>query len=294
VRAARSLAAGLGAIALALAACSEKNAVEQPPPSPPLCVLTGSDGSVEGWLLGTIHALPDGTAWRTPALEEIIDTADLALVEVADPAGDEARAIFVELARTPGLPALTERVAPSLRAAVADLIEKTGARPGDFTGTETWAAALTLAQAASPGSRRNSVDKAVIAAFADRPVRELEGVARQLGIFDALPSDDQRALLEGIVLEAGEAEDKRSALDRAWLTGDLAAIEQASATGFLADPQLRAALLTDRNAAWAARIASELEQGERPLIAVGAAHLPGEHGLIRLLERRGFACARVH
>ena len=36
-----------------------------------------------------------------------------------------------------------------------------------------------------------------------------------------------------------------------------------------------------------------LEPGERLFVAVGAAHLPGEAGVLRLLERRGFEIERL-
>jgi uncharacterized protein YbaP (TraB family) len=61
----------------------------------------------------------------------------------------------------------------------------------------------------------------------------------------------------------------------------------------LQDPELKAALLTDRNREWADRIVALLKTGKRPLIAVGAAHLAPPAGLPELLAARGYTIARV-
>ncbi len=79
----------------------------------------------------------------------------------------------------------------------------------------------------------------------------------------------------------------------AWKTGDLSALEKSSGAGLLADPELRAALLTSRNEAWMSHLLPILDRSERPLIAVGAAHLLGEDGLPALLAREGYTVRRV-
>jgi uncharacterized protein YbaP (TraB family) len=63
--------------------------------------------------------------------------------------------------------------------------------------------------------------------------------------------------------------------------------------GMLADPELKAALLTDRNAVWAERIAALYQTKARPLVAVGAAHMAPPGGLPELLAARGYKVRRV-
>ena len=72
-----------------------------------------------------------------------------------------------------------------------------------------------------------------------------------------------------------------------------ACIEASTREGFLADPALRAALLTGRNNRWAEAIIPLLEQSPRPLVAVGTAHLVGPDGLVALLEARGYRVRRI-
>jgi hypothetical protein len=292
------LVLGAGALLLAvlaaLSGCSSQPEPASEPANPLIFEIVNSDGEIEGWMLGTIHALPDGTDWRTPAIERAVDAADYLMVEVAnlDDRGAIA-ATFTRLATTPGLPDLPLRVAPSQRAALNALVSRSAARGSTFSTTETWAAAIMLAQVDAEGNPENGVDRALIRDFAGRDVREFEGAADQLVIFDRLPERDQRDLLEGVVREASDENADRGRLRRAWLSGDIAVLEEATNTGIMADPELRAALLVDRNTRWLALLAGELRAPERPLVAVGAAHLVGPDGLPAMLEARGYIVRRV-
>lgn len=280
------------ALAAMLAACGD--APERPPADPLIYEIAASDGTVEGWMLGTIHALPGGTRWKTPAIEAAIARADLLVVEIAaldDRAG--MAATFDELGTTPGLPPIAARVPPRLAAPLADLMERGGLSPGRLADSETWAAAIMLAQVDAAGDPASGVDRALLEDFAGRPVRELEGARAQLAIFDRLPETDQRAMLAAILREADRNRQDPARLQRAWLAGDAEAIAQSTREGFLAEPALREALLTARNRRWAAALGPLLAEAPRPLIAVGTAHLVGPEGLARLLEAQGYRLRRL-
>jgi uncharacterized protein YbaP (TraB family) len=293
----RALAALLAPILiLALAGCSDApgEAQDSGPPNPLFYEIASADGAVEGWMVGTIHALPNGTTWRTPQINDAVNNADVLLVEIAalNDSADLART-FAQLAITPGLPPLDRRLPASLAPALGDLLDCGGLDPEQFSDTETWAAALTLAQIIAEGDPANGVDRALIADFAGRPVREFEGAHAQLSIFDSLPEADQRDLLAAVVSEADDANAQAAKLRRAWRVGDAAAIEAATRSGILADPELREALLTRRNRAWAAKLVPQLKAGARPLVAVGAAHLVGPDGLASLLTAKGYRVRRL-
>ena len=82
------------ALAAALAACGGPEE-DWPPPSPALWEVSGPDGET-GWLFGTIHALPEGVEWETPALEAALDRADALVVEVANLGEDGLPALLAE------------------------------------------------------------------------------------------------------------------------------------------------------------------------------------------------------
>lgn len=285
------------ALAAALAGCSDAPAppaADGPPPAPLLYEIASADRAVEGWMLGTIHALPAGTRWRTPAIERVVSEADLLVVEVGESRGrDEGPSIYFSLAQSPGLPPLADRLPADLRPRLAALLDRGGLDSDELAMHETWSAAIALARVDATGDPANGVDRALIADFARRPVRELEGLRGQLSIFDRLPETQQRIMLAAVVRESERGRRDPERLQRAWLAGDAAAIEQSTREGFLADPAVREALLTGRNRRWIASITPLLDQPARPLIAVGAAHLVGPDGLAALLEAKGYRVRRL-
>lgn len=290
-RASFTLIAGL----LALTACGDDKSegADRAPPSPILYELASADGGeLEGWLFGTIHALPDRTEWRTEAIDGVVKQADLLVVEIAGLDDQQAMVeAFMRLSRTPDQPDIGTRVDADARPMLFGLIKRAGYSPHDFSSVETWAAALMLAQVNATGDPANGVDRALLRDFKGRSILEFEGAEAQLAIFDGLPEAEQRDLLAG-VLEESQSDDP-TRLREAWLVGDEEVLEEATRSGIMADPELRAAILTGRNDAWMRQLAPMLKQAPRPLVAVGAAHLVGPQGLPAQLEARGYSVRRI-
>ena len=80
---------------------------------------------------------------------------------------------------------------------------------------------------------------------------------------------------------------------RAWLTGNERRIAAHIGEELLANAELRRVLLTARNEAWTGRVAAMIEGGERPFVAVGAAHMVGEDGLAARLAALGYSVRRI-
>ena len=292
----RQTFAGLSLLCLlALPACSDQEeSVDYPSGSPLIYEISNAEGEVEGWMLGTIHALPDGVSWRNPVVDDAIEQADLLWVEVAELENQSGIALtFGELASTEGLGPLRERVDEDLREPLDRMIARSDFPAGDFADTESWAAAIMLARVDAVGKPSNGVDRALIREFGGREVRGFETAAGQLGIFDQLADEDQTDLLEGTVREWVAGRDEPGSLVRSWLAGDLPALEEAASSGIMADPELREALLVGRNADWIGPLIGSLEGSPKPLVAVGTAHLIGPDGLGTMLEARGYTVERL-
>ncbi|MEO6094002.1 MAG: TraB/GumN family protein [Novosphingobium sp.] len=269
-----------------IAACASPQ-----PAAPALWQVEGSGGE-RGYLFGTVHALDRPARWRTAVVNEALAQSDRIVVEVANLASAGAMAeTFDRLAYSPDQPPLSRRIAPALRAKLAAALTRAGMRDDQFTDVETWAAALTLARAGDDAKGTvNGIDRAVIAAADGKPVVELEGAQVQLGIFDRLAERDQRDLLAAVITDQ---DSETTSAAEAWRKGDMARIERETRRGLLADPELRAALFTRRNQAWAARIAAMLAAGAHPFVAVGAAHMAGPEGLPALLAASGYRVTRI-
>nr|WP_247711849.1 TraB/GumN family protein [Qipengyuania qiaonensis] len=283
------------AVALLLGACSSQADVTKPDgPHPALWEITDGSGTVEGWMFGTIHALPDDTRWRSPRLDEIVGKADMLVVEVANlEDGAELSSLFEQLAfDRPGGP-IAQRIDPELRSEFDALVVRAKVRRDYFDPMESWAAALALSQVAQSSKSENGADRALLASFEGGEIVELEGARRQLEMFDRLPETEQRDLLNAVLEESAEYEADIGALAKAWLAGDIERLSQLTRRGILADPELEKVLLHDRNANWAAQIENLLSTDERPLIAVGAGHLLSSGGLPAMLETRGYTIRRL-
>jgi hypothetical protein len=75
---------------------------------------------------------------------------------------------------------------------------------------------------------------------------------------------------------------------QSWSTGDVDSLEGLLLASMREYPEVYQKLLVDRNRRWLPKIERIIQQGERTMIVVGAAHLVGKDGLISLLRARGY------
>ena len=87
-------------------------------------------------------------------------------------------------------------------------------------------------------------------------------------------------------------------IKEAYLARDIGAIYQLMSESPMADdPELmqlfKERVIDQRNARMVERMMPRLAEG-KAFIAVGALHLPGERGVLNLLDQRGYAITRVY
>jgi uncharacterized protein YbaP (TraB family) len=130
-----------------------------------------------------------------------------------------------------------------------------------------------------------------------KEVVALETREESFAIFDGMPMDVQVALLQ-TALEHYHERSFGVPRVQFYLDGDLAmsrALWQ-ERLGWL-EPEaakvLNDRLLDDRNRKMVERMTSLMEEGST-FVAVGAAHMAGEQGMLRLLERQGYTVTRLH
>lgn len=116
----------------------------------------------------------------------------------------------------------------------------------------------------------------------------LETMQEQLAALDALPLKEQAAMLLDHVRNDGYEGELNAMMD-AYEAQDLDEIMRITEKSGSMTKPLEKALLTDRNERMVHRLDSIMQGREDIFFAVGAAHLPGEQGLIELLRRRGYS-----
>lgn len=254
----------------------------------------------EAYLFGTIHAVPRGERWLSPAIAKAAVRSDVLLLEVADLERERrTRAIFERLGRSPGLPPVEARLAPADASHFAALERQYSTPLRHLDGYESWAAALLINAAASSGlslSTDNGGEAVLSALFtkAGKPVEGLETIEGQLGLFDHLHEADQRLLLSQAVHEAGDAARLYRALYGAWASGDITSLQRQFLEPFARAPNLWRVLVDARNREWSDMIDRRLRSRPAVLfIAVGAGHLIGEQSVQARLAARGWRVERL-
>lgn len=257
-----------------------------------------SDADTTVYLFGTIHLLPENTQWRTPKLDQAVNSSQQLIVETIVDQKNPTKLMqaLTSLAFSPGLPPLADRVPAAKRSALADAVRKSGLPAQALDRMETWAAAFILLgnQFRDMGLKGNEgVEMVLRDTFTKegKPIGELESNLEQLSFFDKLPEGAQRQLLEGAIDQTSETRDQFNAMLSAWVHGDVKAIARSFNRDLAASPELQQALLTTRNANWKKWIEQRMAEPGSIMVAVGAGHLAGKDSVVDLLQRDGY---RVH
>ena len=283
---------------LPLAACASAAGPAKPDGAhPALWKLADSDTQI--WLFGTIHLLPEGQGWRTPALDSALAGSDELVLEVANVDDMMASAQALQkLGVSPGLAPIAERVPEGKRAALRAMIAESGYPEAAYDRLETWAAALPLLSVSFKRlglDPQLGVERQIGAPFraAGKKVSGLETIEQQFSFFDTLSEDAQRALLLAVVEDSADTRAQFKAMLDAWSSGDLEGIARTFDDETQMSPELKEALMRRRNAAWADWLAKRLDRPGTVFVAVGAGHLAGADSVQAMLKAKGLEAKRV-
>jgi uncharacterized protein YbaP (TraB family) len=121
----------------------------------------------------------------------------------------------------------------------------------------------------------------------NKPINGLETAEFQAGLFDSIPYEQQAKELVNYIDSADQNKQMTRELVELYNKQDMDGIDELSRKE---DPGMSAymdLLLYDRNRKWAKKLDGMLRK-KSMLIAVGAAHLPGQNGVIDLLRKEGY------
>ncbi len=170
-----------------------------------------------------------------------------------------------------------------------------------FETFRPWMAGMTLQVVAMQkmGMDPNlGIDKHFLdAAMKDkRKVEELETAEFQMNLLAGFPDDLQEKMLMAALLDAKNLQEGIGRLRDAWLSGDPAQMDAMLNKSFKEHPELAVVeqkLITDRNPAMADKIEGYLNGKEQAFIAIGAAHLIGDKGILKLLADKKYKIEQV-
>jgi hypothetical protein len=197
-----------------------------------------------------------------------------------------------------GLPPIADRVPPAKVAKLRSLIASTGVPEKMFDQMETWLAAIQLlgVQFRSMGLKGSDGPEEILRQqflAQHKPIGQLETNVEQFGYFDRLPEKAQRSLLEGALDANGNQGKEYDGMLASWSRGDVKQIASTFNHDLADSPELRHALLEQRNANWAKWIEQRMAQPGTIIVAVGAGHLAGKTSVISLLQKDGYRVRRL-
>ncbi|HYE28900.1 MAG TPA: TraB/GumN family protein [Allosphingosinicella sp.] len=271
----------------------------QPEPRPALWLLADEDTKI--YMFGTIHVLPPGFRWRSPAVERAVGEADTLVVETYEPPGTE-RGLEDQTGFFAERPVpILERVPKSKRKPLREAISAAGL-PLDFLDRmHSWAAAMTLGIAQTLGAygvddpaEAPGVEDVLEETFrgAGKPILSVEDGDTVFAALSELPQDVQtQLLLDAIEPAPAGAAEIPAAGELEWVAGRDEAMSLEGEAGF--PPALFDVLVRRRNAAWTVWLEDRLKQPGTLLFAVGAGHLAGRESVQAMLARRGLRVTRV-
>lgn len=253
-------------------------------------------GEPVGFLFGTIHSEDPRVLDLPPDVERAFVQSSLLCLEVdMAPANLLAPMTTMFLADGRKLPAV---IGPERYAKLVPAAAKRGIPEVSLRYYKPWAIAVLLST--PPVETGEFLDLMLYrrAVQMGKPVMGLESVEEQLDLFDKLPETDQVNLLEDSLNNLDQLPTLFKTLLETYLRRDLARLMEINEQLMLGEDQvfadrLQEQLLDQRNRRMVERLQAPLMEGN-VFIAVGALHLPGEQGMLRLLQERGYQVVRKY
>lgn len=294
----KMLAALLGAATMAMAGTSAQAA-------PPIWQIRDDDTTIT--LFGSIHILPEGTQWRTPLFEDILDQADYVYFETdlgATPADD----VVLTMLRT-AVNDLGKRLHHFLDEDQRKSVEAAAAEAKiPFTTLEQFKPAAVagmiemFALKHAGYFNEAGVDASLYSELTSERRRYLESMEFQMQLIadmadeiTTMPIDEQVGMLMTTVEAEGGPVGQIRAMVDAWLSGDdddrVAAMIKEFGD---AQTDFSGKVFDERNYAWRDTLLALMEEEAGHFLVVGGyGHMVGEIGLPTLLEAEGFKVERV-
>jgi uncharacterized protein YbaP (TraB family) len=262
----------------------------------------------DSWLFGTMHMATNKVSTLPESARTALDRSDKVLVEITDMMDPEkAQATIIKLKH------LTFRLDGSTIEAdiSAQQLEKLKAAIGERAlpyelaiRMQPWmlapAISNQLCEVVAKQQGKLFLDAKIMRIALDngKELVALETTEEQLSAIASMPKDFQiTSLVE--TLELGEKlDDIKETMKNLYVKGEIGMIlpvirhfsdESMNNIGF---KEFQEKLVVQRNLKMAERANSHFEKGN-VFMAVGALHLPGENGLVALLERHGFSVETV-
>jgi uncharacterized protein YbaP (TraB family) len=251
-------------------------------------------------ILGSIHYLKQENYPLKKSIQDVFRNCRTLVLEI-DPYNatpERAQQVMLEKARYRDGTHLQQHISPETHELAERRVRELGIDISHMTPFKPWFVAVSLMSLKlqkmgfdpNYGLDRFLADQAK---RGDKIIRGLETLEFQFGLLDQLSSSEQDSMLRETLSELDLLNKAVEQVVQSWLSGDVRAVEDLLLASMREYPAVHRKVVIDRNRRWLPDLIKMLEQGEKALVVVGAAHLVGENGLIELLKQRGYTVEQL-
>jgi hypothetical protein len=246
------------------------------------------------YLLGSIHVASRDMYPLPRHIEEAFRRSSVLVVEVDLNKIDQTK--FQPLLMAKGMypfnDSLWNHVSPETKTLVSRFCDENGVPSEMFARVKPWLAtvmASMLPMQTSGMSPELGIDQHFLnlARNAMR-VEQLETAEGQLRLLADIPESKQEQYLVATLKSAALTQQLVKDFKSAWMTGDANRLDTLVAGSWEGATELQKSMFADRNPHMADVAEQCLKNNQRCFVVVGAGHLVGREGVVRLLQDRGF------
>jgi uncharacterized protein len=191
---------------------------------------------------------------------------------------------------------LWNHVSPETRQSLEKFCEKYGFPAAAMAKFKPWMAALTVATLPLTKSGMEvglGIDKYFLdkAGTAKKKVVEAESAEWQIKLLSGFSSELQEKYMASALEDGGLEKVKK--IEDVWISGDAAALDALIHEKSSVPEAITRSMLEDRNPHMADIAEQHLKSKETAFMVVGAAHMVGAEGVVKLLEKRGYKVEQV-
>lgn len=258
------------------------------PKSALLWEISGNGLEKPSYLFGTIHIINEQQFYLPKHLLEKFAACDQLMLEinVNDPAIREEYATYVKMPVGLQLSGLLGR--SEYLAIDRFFKDSIGISINRFNSWKPFLISSIVLQKAVDGKVISYEN--VLADIAERKgqeILELETLQYQMELFDKISYRDQAQILLTNIMEYENMKTTYSEMVAFYLEEDAHALYRYAQKNTNEYKDFEHIMLTERNEAWVIKVDKTIQQNQT-FIAVGAGHLAGKNGLIKLLRKEGY------
>jgi uncharacterized protein len=252
------------------------------------------------YLAGSVHLLSPKYYPLDPAFDAAFNNSSTLVEELdmSEMLSPESQLAMLKRGLLPPGQSIDKLLSPETLTAVKKALADLGVPAPPLLQFKPWMLAITLQSLqwqkagfdADLGLDKHFYDRAKLQKM---PVKGLETLEFQISRFDDMSTSQQEQLLIETMEELKGANANFTEIADAWKNGDVDTVERLALKDLQGQPELYQRLLVERNVAWMPQIEALISPTRPAFVVVGAAHLVGPDGLIKMLAAKGYTIEQL-